>query len=85
MRSTRMTLAVGLALAVVVGVTSSAPVSAIVEGGSQCPVGRGLEEKTERQSWERVKRLASGFWDKSGVRAVLEPVVSAGAKSQLGL
>lgn len=45
----------------------------------------GLDEKTERQRWERVKRLAPGFWDRSGVRAVLESVVSAAAKSQLGL
>ncbi len=44
MRSVRMTLAIGLVVAVAVGVTWSPPGSAIVvEGGSECRVGRGLD------------------------------------------
>lgn len=44
-----------------------------------------LDEDDERKRWERVKRLAPGLWEKSGARAILETVVSATIRAQLGL
>lgn len=44
-----------------------------------------LDEDDERKHWERVRRLAPGLWDKSGARAIIETVVSAGVRAQLGI
>jgi hypothetical protein len=44
-----------------------------------------LDEDEERKRWERVKRYAPGLWEKSGGRAILETVVSAAIRGQLGL
>lgn len=44
-----------------------------------------LDENDERRRWERVRRLAPGLWEKSGARAIIETVVSAGVRAQLGI
>jgi hypothetical protein len=44
-----------------------------------------IGEDEQRERWERVRKLAPAFWDKSGARAILETVVSAGIKAALGL
>jgi len=44
-----------------------------------------LSTEDQQRRWEKVKRLAPGFWDKSGARTILETVVSAGIKAALGL
>jgi len=44
-----------------------------------------LDEDEQRRRWEKVQELAPGFWEKSGARAILESVVSAGIKGALGL
>jgi hypothetical protein len=44
-----------------------------------------LDEEEQRERWERVRKLAPAFWEKSGARTILETVVSAGIKAALGL
>jgi hypothetical protein len=44
-----------------------------------------LEEAEQERRWRRVKTLAPGFWEKSGAQKILETVVSAAIKAQLGL
>lgn len=44
-----------------------------------------LSSDEQRKHWSRVKQLAPGFWEKSGARAILETVVSAGIKAAVGL
>ncbi len=44
-----------------------------------------LDEDEQRVGWERIRKLAPAFWESSGVRTVLESVVSAGIKASLGL
>jgi hypothetical protein len=44
-----------------------------------------LSEDEQRRRWERVKRGAPGLWEKSGARSIVESVVSAAIRQQLGL
>ena len=44
-----------------------------------------LSEEEQRKRWERVRKGAPGLWEKSGARSILESVVSAAIRSQLGL
>lgn len=44
-----------------------------------------LSEEEQQKRWERVRRGAPGLWEKSGARSILESVVSAAIRQQLGL
>lgn len=44
-----------------------------------------LDAEDEQRRWERVRRNAPSLWEKSGARAILESVVSAAIRGQLGL
>jgi hypothetical protein len=44
-----------------------------------------LDEDEERRRWERVRKYAPGLWEKSGARSILETVISATIKAQLGV
>lgn len=48
-------------------------------------VNPDLEEAEEERHWQRVKALVPGSWEKSGAQKILETVVSAAIKAQLGL
>src|SRR5687768_3994107 len=44
-----------------------------------------LDEAEAGRRWQRVPQMAPGFWEKSGVRPILETVISAAIRNQLGL
>jgi hypothetical protein len=48
-------------------------------------VSPDLEDREVVRRWERVKKQAPEFWERSGVQRILESVVSAAVKSELGL
>jgi hypothetical protein len=47
-------------------------------------VSPDLEDREVVRRWERVKKQAPEFWERSGVQRILESVVSAAVKSELG-
>jgi hypothetical protein len=51
----------------------------------QALVSPDLAEEDERKRWERVRKAAPGLWEKAGARSILDTVISAAIKSQLGL
>jgi hypothetical protein len=51
----------------------------------QALVSPDLDEDEERRRWERVRKAAPGLWEKSGARSILDSVISAAVKAQLGL
>lgn len=44
-----------------------------------------VDEGDELRRWERVRKLAPEFWEKSGAQTILSTVVSAVLKSKLGV
>lgn len=44
-----------------------------------------LPDDEQAKRWERVKRKAPGLWENSGAQRIIETVVTATIKSQLGL
>jgi hypothetical protein len=44
-----------------------------------------LDEEEQAARWAKVQRLAPTLWEKSGAQKILETVVSAAIKTQLGL
>jgi hypothetical protein len=51
----------------------------------QTLVSADLDEDEERRRWERARKYAPGVWEKTGARSILDSVISAAIKSQLGL
>jgi hypothetical protein len=45
----------------------------------------GVHTEDERRRWEVVKEKAPGLWEKSGARSIMEPVISAAIRAQLGI
>jgi len=43
-----------------------------------------LPDAEQEGRWRTVKQLAPGLWERSGARAIIETVVSAGIRSGLG-
>jgi hypothetical protein len=44
-----------------------------------------IDEREAERRWRRVKNAAPGLWEKSGAQRILETVVAAAIKAQLGV
>ncbi len=44
-----------------------------------------LDDQEAVRRWQRIKQAAPGLWAKSGAQRILETVVSAAIKGQLGI